>query len=82
MDASVIANHLKDLLLPIISDKQQLTVDVKTDDKGYHTLIVNVSSSDIRKVIGNGGRNYRSLKTILKCSIGDLFSDLIVNVVK
>jgi predicted RNA-binding protein YlqC (UPF0109 family) len=75
--------NLKDLIAPILSEPEVLTIESKkTSDGSFFNLIVSVSSSDMHKIIGNGGRNYRSIKTLIKNAAGSSFSDLVINVAK
>lgn len=59
--------NLKFLLLPIVRDKNCFMVDViKDNESNFIKVYIHVSAFDIKKIVGYGGKMYRSIKTALR----------------
>lgn len=56
---------LKFVLESIVENKDELTIDVQTDELGI-LLIVSVSESDMGKLIGKDGQTIKALRTLLR----------------
>ena len=72
--------NLKNLIKLFINDKDLLSVVLKKNEHDVPTVNIQVSSNDMKRVIGSGGRVYRSLKTLVKYSLNNEFADLIIDV--
>ena len=73
---------LKNLLLPIIKEKKLFSVDVVAfEETNKIKVSLHVSNSDIKKIIGYGGRVYRSVKTLLRYKFQNASLELLVNIV-
>ncbi len=72
---------LKNLLLPIIKEKKFFSVDVVTvEETNKIKVSLHVSNSDIKKIIGYGGRVYRSVRTLLRYKFQNASLELLVNI--
>lgn len=72
--------YIKFLLLPIISDRNAFSVEIKQEIASSSIKIcIQVSSLDIKKIIGYGGKMYRSIKTLLRYASRNHLLDLIVD---
>lgn len=56
---------LQYVLAELVDDKDQLHIDTKIDDLGV-LLTVQVSDSDMGKIIGKGGQTIKALRTLLR----------------
>lgn len=72
--------NLKNLIKLFINDKDLLNVNWEKNEHGIPIVNIQVSSNDMKRVIGSGGRVYRSLKTLIKYSLNNEFADLIIDV--
>lgn len=59
------------VLQELIEDKDQLEVEVKTDDLGV-LVSVKVSDADMGKIIGKGGQTIQALRVLLRILGGNL----------
>ncbi len=72
---------LKSLLLPIIKEKKLFSVDIVSDEETNKIKVsLNVSGSDIKKIIGYSGRVYRSVRTLLRYKFKNASLELLVNI--
>lgn len=72
---------LKNLLLPIIKEKKLFSVDVvSVEETNKIKVSLHVSASDVKKIIGYGGRVYRSVRTLLRYKFKSASLELLVNI--
>jgi predicted RNA-binding protein YlqC (UPF0109 family) len=74
------SKYLKELISPLIEDYSLFSVDMKKNENGVIVFIIKVSNNDIKRVIGNGGRCYRSIKTLLRSCFRNELVDLIIDI--
>lgn len=75
-------NFLEFLLFPVVKDKNLFTVDmVECAEKNTLKVSLRVSPGDMKKIIGYGGKVYRSLRTLLRHKIGNASVELLVDIV-
>jgi predicted RNA-binding protein YlqC (UPF0109 family) len=74
-------DFLKSLLIPIIKEKDTFSADYISGATGNIVKIsLHVSSSDVKKIIGYGGRVYRSIRTILRYKFNNPSLELLVDI--
>lgn len=72
---------LKNLLLPIIKEKEIFSIDILGSEEANKIKVsLHVSSSDIKKIIGYGGRVYRSVRTLLRYKSRNPSVELLVDI--
>jgi predicted RNA-binding protein YlqC (UPF0109 family) len=76
------SSFLEFLLLPVIKDKNLFTVDIiECPEKNSLKISLRVSPGDMKKIIGYGGKVYRSLRTLLRHKIGNSSVELLVDII-
>lgn len=61
---------LKSLLMPIVENKNVLTIELKPADEIFCTEVrIKVASEDMKKIIGHRGKMYRAIKIIVKYAL-------------
>lgn len=71
--------NLKNLIKSFVNNKDEVEVFLKKNENNVNTLNVNVNENDMKKVIGSGGRVYRSIKTIVRYYFNEEYVDIIIN---
>ena len=74
------AYALKELLLILVDEKDKFTVAVKENSDGSPAFFIIVASKDIKRIIGVGGKMYRSLKTLICASLKNSTATLTVDI--
>lgn len=71
---------LTEIIKPILSFPQDLYIEDNLEEN-KRSFLVHVASIDMKKIVSNGGRIFKSLKTLLICSLKDQQIELIINII-
>lgn len=72
---------VRNLVSPLISHPELLRVDDTKNAQGIRSIVIRVSSTDMRKVIGNSGKIFRSIRTLIRSALQDYHIDVTIDVV-
>lgn len=76
-----ISDSVSELIAPMILYPQVLKIEESVSLMGVRSIIIRVASDDIKKIIGNGGRNFRSIRTLIRSALRDFNTEVIVDIV-
>lgn len=74
-------SYIPELLKPILTYPQDLFVEEKIDANGIVSILIHVSSVDMKKLVGNKGVIFKALKSILAASYKDSRLELVINII-
>ncbi len=76
-----ICQSVRDLIESLIAYPHLLKIEESTNAVGERSIIIQVAPDDIKKIIGNGGRNFRSIRTLIRSSLRDYNADMTVDII-
>lgn len=74
------AHKLVEYIVKSLVSKPEAVTVSELDVQGKHILQIRVSSHDIAKVIGGGGRTFRALRTVVSPVLPSEIKDIVVDI--
>jgi predicted RNA-binding protein YlqC (UPF0109 family) len=74
------AHKLVEYIVKSLVSKPEVVSVSEVDVQGKHILQIRVSSHDIAKVIGGGGRTFRALRTVVSPVLPSEIKDIVVDI--
>ena len=66
-----ICKNIKELIIPLVTDSDIVSVEYNKTELNAVSIVIRVGYDDVRKVVGNSGRVFRSIRTIIQAALND-----------